>query len=562
MASFHTDQTFAEVVMGLLSAFSLRSRRSFRLSTASRCLLSAAVAFGGMVSSGLAAEKVERLPAADIGLQLGPETTIITQPLTADGYPDFIAYINQRNGAGVEASQNFWAGAWVAMGNGERSSPEFIHEVERILGVQIGMEPKIRDLAVVAGVTGEAANALYELQSKTMSEPWKRADYPQVQAWLEANEAVMAGVTAAAKRPKAFSPAISSTNPALIGVLLPHIQKSREFARLLTARAMRSLGEGDSEAAWNDLMTVHRIARHVEKGWTLIEQLVAVAIRSIGQEGVAQWLVHSGATADQLQTKWEELAPLSSPRSFGDMMQTERLMYADTVMAMVSGSVKMQELTGMVGNGAIQQELSWSQSVSDRIAKGAEDTFSKLVAAATDVNVTLRYGNRMYDELSATMTPATHQERLQRIKAFEKHIEKEIGPIRGGAGSVLAEYFFSSREEAAEVPAKVLISLLIPAVTGCEKAQTSGEARAAVLETAFRIQQHLLKTDKLPASLDELADGKPVPADPFTGAPLKLKSDERGLVVYSVGRNEKDDAGKTFSDGQDLDDHRVVIIVP
>jgi hypothetical protein len=231
-------------------------------------------------------------------------------------------------------------------------------------------------------------------------------------------------------------------------------------------------------------------------------------------------------------------------------------------MALVSGAVKMQELTGLVANGAVPQELSWSQSVSDRIAKGAEETLAKLVAAATDVNVTLRYGNRMYDDLSATMTPTTHQERLQRINAFETRIKQEIGPIRSGAGGLLAEYFLSSREEAAEVPGKVLISLLVPAVTGCEKAQTSGEARAVVLKTAFRIQKHLLKSDKLPASLDELADGEPVPVDPFTGAPLKLRSDERGLVVYSVGRNEKDDGGKTFGEGQDLDDHRVVIVVP
>ncbi len=45
------------------------------------------------------------------------------------------------------------------MGNGERSSPEFIRDVEQVLGVQIGLEPKIRDVAAVAGVTGEAANA-------------------------------------------------------------------------------------------------------------------------------------------------------------------------------------------------------------------------------------------------------------------------------------------------------------------------------------------------------------------------------------------------------------------
>ncbi len=47
--------------------------------------------------------------------------------------------------------------------------------------------------------------------TKATAEPWKRADYPQIQAWLEANDAVMAGVTAAAKRPKAYVRRLSAT---------------------------------------------------------------------------------------------------------------------------------------------------------------------------------------------------------------------------------------------------------------------------------------------------------------------------------------------------------------
>ena len=76
----------------------------------------------------------------------------------------------------------------------------------------------------------------------------------------------------------------------LIAVLLPAIQKSRSAARMLTARAMLNVKAGKPDAAWNDLIACHRLARHVGAGPTLIEALVGYAILSIATESTAAFL--------------------------------------------------------------------------------------------------------------------------------------------------------------------------------------------------------------------------------------------------------------------------------
>ena len=40
-----------------------------------------------------------------------------------------------------------------------------------------------------------------------------------------------------------------------------------------------------------------------------------------------------------------------------------------------------------------------------------------------------------------------------------------------------------------------------------------------------------------------------VPLDPFSGRPLRLKRDGAGAVVYSVGRDLKDDGGRPARPG-------------
>lgn len=89
-----------------------------------------------------AADPAPPLRASAIGLQLGPDTTVITAPLNASGYPDYAAALDAELSAQVSRDENFWVPMWQAIGNGERSSDEFLSELERKLGISIPREPR------------------------------------------------------------------------------------------------------------------------------------------------------------------------------------------------------------------------------------------------------------------------------------------------------------------------------------------------------------------------------------------------------------------------------------
>jgi hypothetical protein len=100
---------------------------------------------------------------------------------------------------------------------------------------------------------------VYKQQGWASNRPWAAKDYPFIGAWLKQNEKPLAVVLEAVKRPKYYNPLVSRRTPqdpngSLIGVLLPSVQKCREIASLLSARAMLRLQEGKTDEAWADLL--------------------------------------------------------------------------------------------------------------------------------------------------------------------------------------------------------------------------------------------------------------------------------------------------------------------
>ncbi len=90
----------------------------------------------------------------------------------------------------------------------------------------------------------------------------------------------------------------------------------------------------------------------------------------------------------------------------------------------------------------------------------------------------------------------------------------------------------------------VFASLLAPAIRALHVASTRNLAEIRCLRVLNALQTHVPAGSDAVPKLDEL--GLPVEAtiDPFTGEPLHVKRLPRGWLVYSVGRNFKDDGGK------------------
>lgn len=72
-------------------------------------------------------------------------------------------------------------------------------------------------------------------------------------------------------------------------------------------------------------------------------------------------------------------------------------------------------------------------------------------------------------------------------------------------------------------------------------AEREAVVRAARVAVALELWRAVEGT--LPESLDILGS-REVATDPFTGHPLKYMRIDGGYVIYSVGRDERDDGGK------------------
>lgn len=505
-----------------------------------------------------------RSPSA-LGLQLGPDTTVISAPLDSQGFPDYVAALNERLSAGVSREENFWGLMWPAIGNAERSKDSYLREVERRLGVTISREPRLQDLLTMAGLqyhTAEGDRMLKEWEA-ALSRPWTRAEFPAIARWVDAHQAVLEEVHAACLRPKAYAPVINTADDSLpmISVLLPHVQATRQVARLLASRAMLRLGEGDVEGAWQDLLDMYRLAGHVEQGWTLIEALVGYAIRAVALQPTAHWAAWSGLDAEELAERWSTLEPLLAPPSLSRAMDSERFLYLDTVLGLMAGRASPRDTIALIEPTGAPREDAEASVAMNQLRKMQQLLF-QLILLGGDVNETLRYGNRFYDETAAALRPATHPERQILLQAIEARVREDARLTRD-PGILVTTYLFGSQDELRRMPARTLTGLLLPAVTQVERAHTRAQTYAPLLQAAFLTQAYLLQAGAPPASLTELSGTGTNPlVDPFTGEPLRMRIDDRGLAIYSVGVNGTDDGGRTFGEGEGVDDLRVIVPLP
>jgi hypothetical protein len=117
--------------MGIDSEINKYSEKTMKL-TLAFCLLLSSAAFADDVPT--AAER--------IGLEFGPDTTVVNGPLNEQGYPDYVRWLDDQMAAGITAEENVWAQLWHATGNWERSSPEFLEALELRLGVSVSREQR------------------------------------------------------------------------------------------------------------------------------------------------------------------------------------------------------------------------------------------------------------------------------------------------------------------------------------------------------------------------------------------------------------------------------------
>ncbi|HSG68982.1 MAG TPA: hypothetical protein VLA12_01130 [Planctomycetaceae bacterium] len=486
-------------------------------------------------------------------IKISKATTHITKPLDKQGFADYTAYLNQIHSEGVTSENNSVILYWKAIGpdSGE-TTPEFRARLVEILGVDVFAEPgphlvnigQFAQLKIDLGVVPNN-QMIFDQQGKTSEGPWTADKYPMMAEWVEMNEKPLQLVTEGSRREKYYSPVVTiNEGDPLIATLLPNVQMYRSFARLLQARAMLALGEGRVEDARQDLLTMHRLARHTAQGPTLIEMLVGVAIDAIAYQGDRQIALHGNMTSKELIAWRKELAKLGPVSSFRDAIDTgERFFGLDSVQNFAKAALSNDEemiqfisSLGFDGNGSFLTSLILKFSI--------------------DWNVVMTRMNEHYDAMVAAASLPTHN---QRITAFEK-LEQKLKELTKDmtSGGNIAKFVFLGAETRGQQMGNILLALLAPAVQQAQEAENRSNAKLAAQQAGLAILAFRADTGELPGQLSDLVPKylDAVPTDLYTEKPLTYRTQGTEFAVYSLGQNQADNHGKTWGDeGVSNDNH-------
>ena len=481
--------------------------------------------------------------AAEPAVTISEKTTRITEPLRKDGFPDYVAALNDICAEGVTADNNAAVLFMQAFGPGpihEAMRPRFF----RMLGIE---EPPSEGAYLVsfegfceqhaAGEEqigdGEAFEKRLDAYSQAMERPWSADEFPEVAAWVAANAAPLALIVEGTQRPRYYAPMISSSDDdssdMVILVLLPVLQELREAARLLKARAMLRIQEGDINAAWQDLLACHRLGRLAAQDPTLIGALVGIAIDSVAINGDT-WIAADGristAVAERIVTDLQTLEPF--PPMVESLDTAERFAFLDAVCAVASGRASLSDLTG---DGSVEPP-GW-------VTRTA-------AAILVDWDSILRKGNRWYDRMVATAELGTFRERREAFAVIEADLD-QLGASVGDARNVWS-VIISPRATVSEQLGNVFVSLLLPALSAAMEAEGRAMALGRMNEVTFALAAYRAAHGTYPATLADLEQEQktPLPGDPFSGEAFRYRREDEGFVVYSVGPNLRDDDGKVY----------------
>lgn len=520
------------------------------ISASLRYSISLAAIIGSIVSGLCLAQDDTPEPAKPQPNLLAPkitiskETTWVTEPLRADGTVSYLEAINRMLCEDVTPENNACVMLYQAMG----PSPEGRRQPD-VFFRRMGIEP-LPDAGPYFEYLGKWAReqadaaidivALSDMQSKSGESPWTEGDYPLIAQWLKRNEGPLRTIELATQRPKYFSPLVGTDaepDGAAILVLLPGVQKSREFARALASRAMWKLGEGNQTHAWRDLMTMHRLGRLVGQGPTLVEYLVGAAIESMAIEGELQFLSETQPSARMLAVYCTQLDRLALRASVADKLDNcERVMVLDSVERIASGKMRFQDIADGGGD----------TSVLEKLAEGA-------ISQAVDWDLTLKSANKWYDRMATALRNPVYRDRRAEVKQINDDVKKLAERARQPTALLS---LFGGKAKISQALSDVMISHMLPSVQAVCLAEGRVIQRMRNLEVAFALKAYQTDLGSYPDSLEILAPKyiAEIPIDLFSGQALKYAKISDGYLLYSVGENEQDDHGRSFDDNPQGDD--------
>jgi hypothetical protein len=485
---------------------------------------------------------------------ISKETTYITEPLRADGYPDYLGDLNQRCSHGVTPENNAAVLLWRAVG------PEGIREQDRkdyfrMLGMPLLPEKGdylvtsrshiiLNEDTEAAPARKDQSTALAEQLEAALKRPWRKQEFPVWAAWVETNEKPLALIVEASKRPRRYDPLVGGQKRPLIYVLMPDALAYRDAADALVARAMLQLGEGKIDEAWEDLLACQRLVRLMAQGPHVVQFIAAASISERASRGVCALLQHPGLTAAKIAKMREDFDSLPAmPKLVEKIDLAERLVFLDYVLttarsAPASPATVAKSLEQVRNAGVDARELASMAS----ILESSGD-------ATVDWDIILRMGNARYDQyVAALRMPAG----VKRTEAATRIDESKAAMPKAANNDEASEQ--SPPSDTPQVRSRRIGEAFLAVFSNGLATPLCLEDRMTMrfelTGLAFALAAYRADHGSYPAKLADLTPKyvSAVAKDIFNDGELHYRPEKDGYLLYSVGDNVKDDGGKSYED--------------
>ncbi len=361
----------------------------------------------------------------------------------------------------------------------------------------------------------EPGRPLLELSQKVIEDGWTAESAPLVE-YLEQNEKTLEWLRAAASKDVCHLPILVSegssldeTSPA--GVLLPHLVRLRELARLAVTAGKLHEFEGRMAEALDAYLLALRIGGHVAQDPILINGLVGTVCDQIAMRSIEQCLIRHEIDDETLAKAHKRFAAIAPGRP--------------KVIVSLRGERAFS--TSMVEH--LIEHSGWLREYAEALGM-PENVGSELWQAAVAMMLTTEEGR---EQIRADVRAFWD--------AMDKALELPLPEfIETGAGDE------PMRKARARVVPPNIMSMLGEGFSYTRIAFARDELAWTVLDVEFALARYAAEHGMYPQTLEELtplmlADG----IDPFSGEPLHYRLEpDGGFTLWSVGQDLKDDGGE------------------
>ncbi|MBN1393863.1 MAG: hypothetical protein JW959_02375 [Pirellulales bacterium] len=500
-------------------------------------------------------------------ITISKETTFITEPLDADGYPDYVAALNRHCSRGVTPENNAAVLVWRALGpksiDADRREQYF-----KLLGIdplpEKGEYFRTAEQQVALHETPKKDNEqetneyyldpLYEEFDKITHRPWSREEFPVWAEWLDVNKKPMELLTEASKRPRRFDPWFADKEENRAMDISLACTEYRDIARAFLARAMLRAHEGKIAEAREDLMNCHRLARLVGQGPMFVELLVGITIDSRALAGDRALIGHAKLPTRQIADIERELNALPPILKIAEVFDFGERLFSLSYSVAVVGKLPTDrdKLLKTIFVGLATDETPEVIKIFDIMGN-----------TPIDWNVVLREQNSWQDRMVAAFRMTDRRERL----AILEKLDKDLKALQKSAEDFESLKTVPPNElskAGSRKLADAFVCNAVPSFTMYQTVLDVDSIRTDLTRVAFALAKYKADNDSYPSQLADLAPKylAAVPKDVFNNdADLHYTREGDGYLLYSVGHNGRDDGGGKNELDEETGKYRDDIIV-